>query len=203
MYRASITNELNRRQYQADFPTKAERTAWINEQVLKNSWGKPQRWVHENFMTDELDTRVLDTRTITLEGSGIDETEPKSYKEYEVKADYVITLTDLTKNAEWSRKQRLASLPNEVKKHEAAVLMGQRIIALMGKKNDEKALTHEQKDSLMADASLQTIISMLTVGRLGRSKQLVDAYTPDGTLVTEEDKAEISQLLGDWLAENY
>ena len=195
MYRASITNELNNKTFQADFPTEAERTSWVNQQVLKNSWGKPQRWVHENFMTDELDTRVLDTKIVSAQET--------SHTEYEVKADYVITLTDLTQDAEWSRKSRLSALPKEVKKHEEAVLMGQRIIALMGKKNDEKSLTHEQKDSLMANSSLQTIISMLTVGRIGRAKQLVDAFTPDGTMVTEADKTEISQLLSDWLAENY
>ena len=125
--------------------------------------------------------------------------------------DYIPIMQDVTLPAEATyevidntveaqRLERLRALHSEAAKNKADIEFGQMIIALVGKKNEEKSLTHEQKNAMMSDSSLATILNMLSVGRIGYSKQLIAAYTPDGTYITQSDKEEIIQLLDDHLA---
>ena len=61
MYKVSILNELNGRSFGATFESKEEKDAWVAKQVAKQSWGKPEREVLEENISEELRARILST----------------------------------------------------------------------------------------------------------------------------------------------
>jgi len=74
---------------------------------------------------------------------------------------------------------------------EAALLAvegGKRIVAYMNALNYAKGLTTAQVKTVLQDADLSLIKSLLESGSLVTAKEEIEAYTPDGTLVTQGDK---------------
>jgi hypothetical protein len=132
MKRVYIINEVNNMEFGAEFETQELAQAWINKQIAKQSWGKPQRQLHEEdqFCLDN-PSRIIENVTIidspehqvpvyevdengniVYAQVGLDEQnnpimEPVetglfetvaevNHVECVIKADYVITITDIT-----------------------------------------------------------------------------------------------------------
>lgn len=86
MKKIIIINELSGMSFGAQME---DPTSWIAEQVESNSWGLPERWE-----LNPIEDRVLDTREV--ENLRVGEGEPTYHTEYLIKADYVITIEDIT-----------------------------------------------------------------------------------------------------------
>jgi predicted XRE-type DNA-binding protein len=76
---------------------------------------------------------------------------------------------------------------------------GNKIIAYINSVNSEKNLSPEQVGTVIA--TYQSIISLLSTGSLGTAYQLVLATTPDGVIMTNEDKIKILSLFDRMLSE--
>ena len=61
MIKLEIVNELNGRRFGAKFQSKAEADAWVQSCVSKSSWGKPERVILEEDISEELRARILST----------------------------------------------------------------------------------------------------------------------------------------------
>jgi hypothetical protein len=94
---------------------------------------------------------------------------------------------------------RLQEAQVKALKNQKDLEFGQFIIALVGSMNEEKDLTHEQKNSMMLDQAINTIMIMLQAGRVGYATQLINAYDVNESYFTQEDKDQILQLLTDYL----
>lgn len=203
------------------FELESEANEWLDKQKLKPG-RRPERVVQEPVLdaegyeqhndvprVDELGNPVYrveyqyDENGEVVEGSGvvtdeqiIDQVLITEEVTYPAEASYEV----LDNSEEANRESRLKQLQLDVMKNKADLDFGMMVIALVGMKNEVKGLTHDQKNSMMADSDIQTILAMLQAGRIGYSKQLVTAYTPDGTLLTQADKDDILQLIEDHLA---
>jgi hypothetical protein len=185
MKKISIINNVNGRQFGAQFETQELAQAWIDQQVAKNSWGKPDRWLQETDGTHS-DVRVV-------------ESDEGNYNEYFFPCDYEISIVDISE--EYDRKQRLANLKKDAAKNIKDIEFGLDLIGYVGKLNEDKNLTHEQKNSMKSNSYIKNIMFMLQAGRIGYAKSLVELYQPDGVLLTEQDRQGILQLINDYLAE--
>ena len=83
------------------------------------------------------------------------------------------------------------------KKQEALQEMrkGQEVIAHLRALNKLKNLTKEQRRAIRANTDIQKIIGVLNVGDIDDAREMIQAFVPDGVLLTEEDKAKILVLL--------
>lgn len=86
MKKVSIVNELNGMLFGAQME---DPTTWVDECIANNSWGLPERWE-----LNPVENRVLETREV--ENRLIGEGEVTYHTEYLIKADYVITIEDIT-----------------------------------------------------------------------------------------------------------
>jgi len=214
MKRVIVINNTNERQFRADFENEFEMQAWIDEQVLTDSWGLSDRWLEETDgnHTDERQVLIQEAqeeRTVLQmqydeEGNELEEIEvtiPASeaiYKtEYFFPCEYEIEITDITSEKE--KQDRLQAARQKAFKNQKDLEFGQFIIALVGSMNEEKDLTHEQKNTMMLDQAINTIMIMLQAGRIGYATQLINAYDVNESYFTQEDKDQILQLLMDYL----
>jgi hypothetical protein len=214
MKRVIVINNTNERQFRADFENEFEMQAWIDEQVLTDSWGLSDRWLEETDgnHTDERQVLIQEAqeeRTVLQmqydeEGNELEEIEvtiPASeaiYKtEYFFPCEYEIEIIDITSEKE--KQDRLQAARQKAFKNQKDLEFGQFIIALVGSMNEEKDLTHEQKNTMMLDQAINTIMIMLQAGRIGYATQLINAYDVNESYFTQEDKDQILQLLMDYL----
>ena len=167
------------------FETESEANEWLEEQKLKEG-RRPERVIDEPVLDQDGNEQVNE------EGSLVTE---------EVTFPAEATYEIVDSSEESNRIERLKAFKSDISKNKEDMNFGSMLIAFVGMKNEQKSLTHEQKNAMMQDSSLSTILSMLQAGRIGFSKQLVTAYSPDGVYITVEDKEEILQIMDDYLAD--
>lgn len=80
-------------------------------------------------------------------------------------------------------------LESEIELRVKRIAFGQRLIAIMSIRNDAKSLTAQQIVDLVAQFA--DINTAWLNGSIATSRALVDAITPDGTLITTDDKTAI------------
>lgn len=170
--------------YAGYFETEAEANTWLDKQKLKVG-RRPERTVTEPLL-DDADQEQYDEEGNLITHEVV----------YPAEATYAV----IDNSIEAAREERLRQLRIQAAKNKSDLDFGQMVIALVGMKNEAKGLTHDQKNTMMGDSSIQAILGMLQAGRIGYAKQLVTAFTPDGTLLTQADKDDILQLLDDHLA---
>jgi len=131
MYKLSIINELTGRAYSSTWESLIEKNEYLDKCIGRQSWGKNERKVSEEDITEELRSRIVSTEvipqigipqvfeTLDPEGNVIIEFEPASL-DYEpertvhtVKADYVITEEDLSLDKAYCNKQKLEARKKE------------------------------------------------------------------------------------------
>lgn len=107
-----------------------------------------------------------------------EEIDPAYVSVEEVEGQLVVSENTTLKNAEADIALRMRRIQ-----------FGQRLVAIMSIRNDAKNLTGAQIVQLVQDfASINT--AWLN-GSIATSRALVDAITPDGTILTEDDKTAI------------
>lgn len=100
MIEVKVKNLANDRSYGGAFETLEEAEAWIAKQEVKGSWGKPEREVHEDDMTEFEKKRVKTKRKE-------DKDKPKWI--CQVKADYEIEIWQ----ASAYKQKRAAEYPSK------------------------------------------------------------------------------------------
>lgn len=215
MKKIIVINNVNQRQFGAQFQDDIEMQSWIDEQVSTNSWGLPDRWLQETdgthtdtrevLIQEAQDERVVMQMQYDEEGNEIGEIEvtiPASEAVYQTEyffpCDYTIEIED--KTAEYAEKARLQTIKDLAKKNKEDIEFGQLIIAVVGSKNEQKNLTHEQKNNMMADNYISSVMLMLQAGRIGYSKQLIESYPANESYFTAQDKQDILDLINEYLA---
>lgn len=102
MIEIKVKNELNNREYKAVFDSNQEADSWFNSCVEKNSFGLPKRWVSEKNMKPELEDRIIHSAIFTIDRDGNTEE-----LRHEIKCDYEVNRTDLSKNKDFRNKSQV------------------------------------------------------------------------------------------------
>ena len=111
---------------------------------------------------------------------------------YRSEIEAVYTKTDLNNDPEW---QMIVGKKRARLDREACY----KVLDHMAARN-YMDLTDAQIDSMMADTDLAAVLQMLQAGRPQKARDLVNAYTPDGTLVTQALKDDVIAMLDARLA---
>jgi hypothetical protein len=106
MIKVTIVNEVNGREFAGEFPSSTEAQAWINKQVAKNSWGKPERTLLKSEVPVELESRIT-SLVLKVEEQEVDGELVEVEVEYAIlKPDYVITQKNLNLSKLWRNDQK-------------------------------------------------------------------------------------------------
>lgn len=198
------------------FETEQEANEWLDKQKLKP--GRREARVEVEPLFDSQGMPLYDeVPAVDAEGNPVFEMD----YEYDVDGNVVSeTLSDrqvvtsvprtqevsypaeatydvIDNSAEVAKVERLKQMDKEAAVEAANIAFGQKLIALVGTRNVAKGLTSEQINGMQSDPVLAPILQLLSVGRLGTAKPMIQAYTPDGVLITEQDKQDYLQLLED------
>jgi len=92
--RIKVSSLIDDREWQGEFDDDVKADAWRDQQIRKNSWGKPERWVRVN---DEDVSGAIETRTIEVLG--------ESVVEYKMPAQYEIVEINLSVDQEYLLQQ--------------------------------------------------------------------------------------------------
>jgi hypothetical protein len=85
---------------------------------------------------------------------------------------------------------------NESQSYVADIQKGQQAIAFFRLLNDKKGLTKAQKKQAMGNAEIQSVLQMLSLGKLPDAAELIEAIQADGVIVTNLDKQKMLKFLG-------
>lgn len=193
MFRLVITNELNGDVGTFQQPTLQAAERQRDRLIATGRFGRPQRWVLSSTLTQAEVPRVLQTRTAVVNGDVVEESE--------LPDDYSVVITDLSNDAAFLRRERLRLLRETVRVPKQDIEFGEQIVALLGKQNEDKGLTTAQINTLLTDPVIQGLVQILGLGGIERALELVSLIVPDGTLITQANIDEVSQLLNDYLIE--
>lgn len=151
MKKIIVKNLQGQETHSAKFETLEQANAWIEEQKILKSWGKPERWVAES--------------QIEVEGENIDNSlemmiEPTSFgdvKLYKFAAEYTIEVVDVT--AEVAAQKKVS---DRAKKR----AFGEALIDKISTINDSKNLSVEQVDAFMTNALISNLREHLWAGNI-------------------------------------
>jgi hypothetical protein len=111
---------------------------------------------------------------------------PKLYDTLVSEAEYTIEISDVT--AEVEAQEAIDVAFKEIEK-------GMYALATFKARIKAKELSVSQIGSLFSDASIQKIISALSMGSIEVSKVLIAAYVADGVLISNDDKDAVLAIL--------
>jgi len=191
--------------------TEEEFLEWINSKPVK--WRGKQNWYLPASSDDEgnivlPEGRIDDTVFVVnvpestyLDDEGVEQTSAAySYDTYKMVDEWSYSVEDVSDQL--AREARVSARKVKAAKHKATKDFCDELIALIGANNDVKNLTIEQRISLKALPELTSMLSDATAGFLSSIKATLTAYTPDGVLFTDAEKAEYLQEIADFEAEN-
>ena len=126
MYKITIVNEVTGETRQTTIESSIK-DSWLNKHINKDSWGKKERVISEEDLPEELRSRILSTEVVPEQGEKgspalydaegnlvMEEVAPSlDYKPeqtlHTVKADYVITETNLNLSKTFRNEQKKES----------------------------------------------------------------------------------------------
>jgi len=114
MYKLDIVNEVNGRTFGSTWSDKAEKDAYLEKLIAKNSWGRPQRKMLRSDVPAELEDRIIKIESVTTyeideQGSEIE----VSVEHATLKADYVITETNLNLSKTYRNQKKIEARKKE------------------------------------------------------------------------------------------
>lgn len=187
MLKIEIKNKQGVMKWGAKFETQEEADAWISENILKNTWGKPERWVWDSDLQKEgLNSEdAIDSNVINYFG------ENKTY--YKFEKEYEIIQTDITEQVEEE-----IGIEEQLRKQ----VIGQKIIAIVSYINSKKLESGQMSiptfQAMLADVTIQSIERLLWNGSINTAKQLIGLL--DDTYWSDAEKqsiiSKIDQELG-------
>jgi hypothetical protein len=95
MKKINISNEIDGRIFSAEFNDDIKMNAWIDDCILNNYWGLPER-----LSLNPIEGRVDFSQEVEDVHQMV-EGETSFHTEYHIKADYVIEIIDLDNNYEY------------------------------------------------------------------------------------------------------
>ena len=121
MYKLSIVNEVNGREYGSTWESQSEKNEYLDKLIAKQGWGKNQRIINEDSISEELRSRIISTQVIPQVGEAASEdgTIPPSFDyqpertEHTVKADYVVTEENMLLSKEYRNSQKVEARKKE------------------------------------------------------------------------------------------
>ena len=137
MYRLSIINELTGRAYSSTWESLIEKNEYLDKLIGKQSWGKNERVINEEDMTEELRSRIVSTEVIPAtmtepseayideEGNVIEAQEARvdtpEQTLHTVKADYVVTEEDLSLDKDHRNSEQVKARKSEYRSIEEVI----------------------------------------------------------------------------------
>lgn len=178
MKKVSIKNLQGQETHSAKFETLEQANAWIEEQKVLKSWGKPERWVAES--------------QIEFEGENIANSiemmvEPTSFGEiklYKFASEYTIEISDVT--AEIAAQKKLS---DRAKKR----AFGEALIDKISTINDSKNLSIEQVDAFMGNALITALREHLWAGNISTFVSKLSSSDVSAFFTEQEKAAVISE----------
>jgi phage gp37-like protein len=199
MFKISITNLINNRQFGANFETMEEANEWIAKQELKAKsglgWGYsarslPKSEVPENLLPlieSEEDRITQEAYDVTDENGNVTTIEAVVVRYANLKAEYVITTEDIT--AQYEAEQALSAL---IQAGEKDAKCCQEVRALIGGYNRYKNLTNEQLQLMLStyaniNFALQNQMPLT-------AKTMINLISVDDVITTQELKDLINKV---------
>jgi len=113
MYKIDIINELSGRTFGAKIESVSKKNAWIDSCIAKQSWGKNERYVSEEAISEELRSRIISTVITPESGVVGDPAYSPETIVHLVKADYVITETNLNLSKTYRNQKKIEARRSE------------------------------------------------------------------------------------------
>ena len=172
----------------------AEKDQWLASEIANGSFGKVERWVHEDRVSEDEKKVALEVREVELTfptPEVIDE-ETKEvlvpskthYKEYRLAAEFEVVEEDIS--SEIQERER-------VKFGKACQNFGAELIAWVHSLNEAKVLSVEQFQAILQDPTLASIERCLWNGSIKTAKILVQSMQP-GLFSKEEKEAVLAKI---------
>lgn len=140
MYKLNVVNEIDGREYNYAPRTKEDRDRTLNKLIGREYWGKNERKINEDEISEELRSRIIGTEVIEAT-----EDQPEQIIHL-VKADYVITEEDLSLDKDFRNKQKIEARKKEYRSIEEVIhiildngIMSEEFQALQDERNAIKA----------------------------------------------------------------
>ncbi len=178
MKKVIIKNKQNVVTHFAAFSTNEEATAWVDKQKLKNSWGKPERWVAEDQLVSEgenIDNSLEMMSEMTSFGE---------IKLYKFAAEYTVEVVDITAEVAAAKK-----LSDRTKKR----AFGEGLIDKISTMNDSKNLSTEQVDAFMTNNLISNLREHLWAGNIDTFVAKLSTSDVSSFFTTEEKAAVLSE----------
>ena len=139
MIKLQIVNEVNGKSYGSQWESQSEKNEYLDKQIAKQSWGKNERKIDEDNISDNLRSRIISTEIIPEIGTpstpelqdeqgNIIVEAVEASMDYQpertvhtVKADYVITEVDLSQDVEYRNEQKIKARRAEYRSIEEVI----------------------------------------------------------------------------------
>ena len=191
MFKVSVTKN-NSFVQTSFFLTDSEASKWIEELSTSKAWGKPERWVEENFLTSEEIATAIETAQIPNPFMGPNE--PHILNLYKMPAEYSALKEDVT--LQFTAKARAErGLKNQ---NFGASVMAQ-IYSLNEEKFEAGTLNTAQFQTMLQNTTLATIERLLWNGSIKTAKALIESL--DTTFFSLQEKNFILSLINEYLGE--
>lgn len=154
--------------------------AWIASIEKSKGWGIPDAWVKESESTE--DQRRFRGATRLIEGCVVSESE--DCKEFFLKGDYDILKTDVT-----SIKLEEARVANVLAVGEKIIGLCNSLSKMVVGYNYTRSLTALQIEEMAT--TFAPVVTLVEGKRPFSAKPLIEAIVPDGTIITEQMKADL------------
>lgn len=183
---------------QAPFSSMEEAQAWVDSHVGIGSFG-PSRYAMQQV---EIAPAVIgEEELLDSEGASFDppqfqdvEISPAQFEEQSVEVNpegYVISIEDVT-----VQESAAVSLSSKIEMGRAAREACQQVLDLVAGHNLDRELSME--DITLLQSMMAGPETALRAGRPSKAKQLIQAITPDETLVTQSMKDQALALLANY-----
>lgn len=176
MKKVEITNNKTGQKYGAKFDDDIKMQVWIDEQSKIKAWGRPERSylvkLESDLPKNELPSDLLKVEDV--------DTKDGILHRYTFKADFTITITDITTDITDQFKMRKLKESRDI---------GNSALDLIGFFNSKNNKTKAELKAMFKDPKISFIIILLQTGALSIAKDEITAL--DNTFFTDQEKAQI------------
>lgn len=195
MYKISVVNNKNGRQFGAQFDNLSELELWKNSQITKNSWGLPQRMIINPEYSIDANDIISDITESDFEGNQVRKVILKPEYTYEIKE---VKMTD---NDADGKKLRLEVAQKQIELYKKMTEFGSFVQLYFTSLINSRPITQEQKDQIQIDASILSIKEELNFGRIGKARNMISLIVADENLYYQEDLDKVLLIMDDFLAD--
>jgi hypothetical protein len=182
MIKVTVTDRRGGPGWSAVLADQAQADAWIAQEVAKNSWGRPDRWVRDLEGLPADSEEILETRDVF-------DPDDVLVTEYHLRAEYTIEQEPVDDSAEVAARKRLAK-----------IAFGEQLLLEIMLANDAAGIDDAQSLALISSPAAQVVILGLKLGTLDTVVAAIDSMSQP--ILPPEQIAVIRQKIVDYLAAN-